>query len=196
MKGKRGQFFILAAIILVSILASIFLYKNQIFLVESKQGVKLIGEEVNVESGVVINLYVAKGENNIEEFIIKMVQNLIDRKDSVEMVFIYNLDSNINVFNLAKEDIKFLINPSENKTIESQREIVEFSVSAAGIGTGPITFQEIKDEITLIPLDSFTKNSNLSFIWNGTLYENNWIEDKNIYFVLMERIGEETHVVQ
>jgi hypothetical protein len=186
MKQKRGQFFLLAAIILVSLLAGIFLYTNQVFLQDYRSGVRLLKEEVNQETYVVVSHYVAKGEDNIVEFIIKMSESLIDRRDSVEMIFIYNLDGNISIFNLAEEEINLTVD-STIVSIKSQRETIVFSVSVGGSGTDGISFSQIEGNITHIPISSFGTNpQNLTFIWNEDEYNPRWPEDKNFYFVLKE----------
>lgn len=193
MERKEGQFFILAAVIIISIIAGIFLYTNQVFLIDYRSGIKIIAEEVDEETGVVINQYVARNEDNIENFTLEMVENLIDRKDSLEMIFIYNLGDNINIFSLARENISLIVNSTTNQTIESQREIIEFSLSAASIGSAPITVENFRDNVTKIDISFFNKSEGISFIWNGTPYESDWLPERNIYFVLREKIGEEIH---
>jgi hypothetical protein len=186
MRQKKGQFFLLAAIILVSLLAGIFLYTNQVFLQDYRGGVRLLKEEVDTETDVVVSHYVAKGEGGIGKFIVEMSESLIDRRDSVEVIFIYNLDGNISILNLANEEINLTVKDF-NQSIESQRETILLSVSAGGIGISGIYFTDIKKNMTHISVAEFGESpQNLTFFWDGFPYDHHWLEDKNFYFVLKE----------
>jgi hypothetical protein len=200
MRQKRGQFFLLAAIILVSLLAGIFLYTNQVFLQDYRTGIKLLGSEVREETGVVIDYYVAKDDDKIEDFIFKMADSIKERKgplDPPEMVFFYRIEDNISVYNLAKEDIKVDRGDGHEKTVSTKREEIRIAANVAGAGPSTVSKVNFKQDAETIPLTDFKDNTqNLIFHWNETVYKTPFIEKNNIYFVLKERVGDETHTIQ
>ncbi len=194
MKQKRGQFFLLAAIILVSILAGIFLYSNQVFLQDSKDGIKLLKEEVGDETNVVINYYLYKNEDNLEDFIGKMSESLLSRNPNLEMIFFYTNETNLHVFNLAEDEINLTVN-NNNQIIAPQKQALIVPISLGGVSL-TLDLQELvaNGNITSISLGDFGINpQNLTFVMNQTTYTLDWLKEKRFSFIIKQNIGGETY---
>ena len=200
MKQKRGQFFILGAVILVSLIVGVFLYTNQVFIQEYRTGIQQIRQEIHDETDAVINFYVARNKNHIENFIVDMTESLLTRTGSIEMIYFYGTNETINIFNVAKENITLLL-PSEEKEIEEKEiqgklETISVSGELGGFSFGKIDFEEFDKEMDKIDIDKFGNSpQNISFIWNGTNYNLDWLQENELYFILKQETGDQKDVV-
>lgn len=195
MNQKRGQFFILAAVILISIVAGITLYSNQVFLQDSSSGVKLIKEEVKEEGGVVINQYIFNNQKGLEVFVNEMASNLLVRNPYLEMIFFFRKDDNLSVFNLANDPIYLGLKKS-NINISSQREDSRVNLIIMGSEMKFDLNRLISEKkIVQIPIDDFDSNAEeLVFYLNGTRYSSDWIQSNRFYFLIKQTNEDSTEV--
>lgn len=165
---KRGQFFILTAVIMISILSGFSLYTNKIISTDDSTDIDFIARELKEEGNLVIDQGIMSGTENLEEFVEQVSENLRKRIPSLEMIFIYRVGENLKVLNLAKEDVNLTVG-SNNKTIS--------------LGTNSTYL-----------LENFENPENLTFYVGNIKYESKWIYSNKFYFWLRQTKGDKIEV--
>lgn len=191
MKQKKGQFFILAAVILVSLLAGIFLYKNQVFLQESGS-IESLKQEVAGETGTVIDYGLYNNQDKLENFIEQMSGNLLTRS-SPNLIFFYGGSTELKILNLGNETIYYNINDDARSCNAIPREL-SGDVGLGGFGVGLSISLSDFEERNLICTVDINSLASLSFTINEISYEIPLESGKNFYFVIKQEVGEDIHV--
>ncbi len=192
MINKRGQFFLLAAIILISLIAGIFLYSNQVFLQESKGGIESLKQEVAGETGAVIDYGLYKGEDKLEDFIGQMSGNLLTR-NSPDLIFFYGNGTQLKVLNLGENNITYDLSGTE-EVCPGIKQNVTTTIGVAGFEAGirvDLTTLEASNLVCIVPLNSLEK---IEFKVNGTDYTIPLNTGKNFYFVIKKEQGTDVYV--
>ena len=98
---KRGQFFILASVILSLVVASLASVGNYVFANKEPEKFYNLGDELKYESGQIIDYSVHKGsdagvmEGNIDSFNMQVAENILDQDPDMEFYFIYGDKSKV-----------------------------------------------------------------------------------------------------
>lgn len=104
-RQKKGQFFILAAVIIASVIYGMNATKNILSGSDKPEDFFLLGEQISEELNNVIDYSIVSGNDNVSDFINKTVFYINHTKAPTEIVFIYLNNGNISVENHAKNDI-------------------------------------------------------------------------------------------
>jgi len=165
---KRGQFFILTAVIMISILSGFSLYTNKIISTDDSTDIDFIARELKEEGNLVIDQGIMNGSENLEEFVNQVSKNLKKRVPSLEMIFIYRVGEDLKVSNLAKNEIILTVG-SDNKTI-------------------------LPEANKTYPLQDFKDPTNLVFYVGNIEYKSKWIYSNKFYFWLRQTKGDKIEV--
>lgn len=178
--NKRGQFFILTAVIFSALLFSISLTLNEIVIKKSNDNFYEYSRTINREIKYVQDLQTYSGNINeiqIQEFIELVSGDLRDKSPNTNFMFIYGNSTRLSIKNYGSEDIKL-----NNQVIR---------------GTGSNTLSKIKIDIGTIKVPSSGKggliiyenlesDTTLDIIFNNQIYKF-LIPDYNIVIFLMEK---------
>ena len=86
MKSKRGQFFLIAAVVIIVVVVSVMTITNYTK-TEENADLETLGDEMEIESGQVLDYWVSTGKSSeeltvlMEEFIDNYVDSLEDKKN-------------------------------------------------------------------------------------------------------------------
>lgn len=192
MKNKRGQFFLIAALVIIVTLSSIMIYQNRVKTRPLDDKIVSLANQISAESSVVIDYGVANNEEKLKDFLGDFSSDLLSTNPNVGLIFFFGNKTDINILNLANETINVSI---EGTNYEVPN--VEKTVNV-GIGGGGISFnidlddENIKKAIVTVPFPySQTK---VTFSISGILYEILLDKYKNFYFVIKKEEGGETDV--
>ena len=108
--GKRGQFFIIAAVIISSVVFGLSSVKNYVQLRQENKGFYDLSDEVKQESAQVMDYGVYNSEDvpsKIHEFTEELSKNIADQDPDVEFVFVYGNNENVTIENYGKEEAPF-----------------------------------------------------------------------------------------
>lgn len=178
--NKRGQFFILTAVIFSALLFSISLTLNEIVIKESNDNFYEYSKTINREVKYVQDLQTYSGDINetqIQEFIELVSGDLKDKSPNTNFMFIYGNSTKLSIQNYGSEDIKL-----NNQVIQ---------------GTGSNILSKIKINIGTIKVPSSGRgglmvyenldpNTTLDITFNEQVYKF-LIPNYNIVIFLMEK---------
>lgn len=193
MENKRGQFFLLASIIIVSLLAGMFLYSNQVFLQDSRETIQSLKEEVSSETETVIDFGIYRGEDKLEDFIRQMSGNLLVR-NSPDMIFFYGNSTVLKILNLGNETINFSYR-DVNSSCEGVKQEVSASIGLGGTSLEVVLdLSELESDHLVCVVNIDRTEPTLTFRVQGYEYEVPLTSGSNFYFVIRKEIGEEIYV--
>jgi hypothetical protein len=165
---KKGQFFILAAVLIASVVFSLSIARNVLIGSETPQDFYLIGEQLDKEVKAVLDYDLVSGTNKTSSFINDSISYLNYSKPHTEIVFMYVKENNLTIENYADRDVN----------------VSGFDVCSAGcpvaIGAKPT-----------YPVN-LTNVINLSM--NGQSFYYNLSKGSKSYIVLMRNISREVYV--
>jgi hypothetical protein len=107
MKGKGGQFFILAAVILSGILISLSSVRNYVSSVEKQEAFYDLSKEIKEESFEVLDYGIYNNKDMprlIENFTSEIAKYSLDKEPDLEFIFIYGNESSLAVENYGKNE--------------------------------------------------------------------------------------------
>ncbi len=124
---KRGQFYILAAIIIISFLIGTVIYTNYARIKKEKEQIYDLGEELSLETGSVYD-YGIYSQENTEQLIEYWLGNYSEYRGNIagDWIFIYGNASGITILNFTQKssgDICIQI-PGSNACAEFERTVV------------------------------------------------------------------------
>jgi hypothetical protein len=166
-KNKRGQFYLLAAIIIIGIILGLTTLP---ILQEQKEIVRVynLAEELNIESGKVIEYNIIKEEDKTEDFIERFEKYAGDERD---LYFIYGNAENI------------------TQIVYSQEGKGEISTTIGGKDlTSEITGREKKKE-KITP----GKDKNIEVIIGNEKHDFKLKGGESFFFVISEEVGGSKH---
>ncbi|MEM4605844.1 MAG: hypothetical protein QW103_02310 [Candidatus Pacearchaeota archaeon] len=192
---KRAQFFLLGAIVIVTILFSFFIYQNRIKYLSSDDKIISLKEQFKEESSVVIDYGVANRQDKLKDFLGKMVAEYFSKNPDLELIFFFGNDTHINVLNLAKEKVDIYID-NVNYEAENVPRNTDISLGQGGISIQNINLDDafIKSYILVLPHPA-KQQEKLLFIINETNYNLKLDKYKNFYFLIKLNEMEKTDVV-
>ncbi len=107
MVGKKGQFFILAAVILSAVIISLGLVSNSVRVNREPENFYDTTYEVKKESGELLDYEIYQGfadDENLEDFVDKYAKDLRDQDPDSNFVFIYSDGSDVTLKNYGVDD--------------------------------------------------------------------------------------------
>ena len=164
---KRGQFFILAAVLIASIVFSLSIAKNLLIGSEKPEDFYVMGEQLDREIKAVLDYQLISGQGNISEFINSSMSYFNETKPYTEIIFLYLQGTDLYVENYANR-----------------------SVYVSGFaGCSPCEVQ--KDEQLISPV-LLSEVVNINIISQD--FEYNLTKGSKSYIVLMRNVSREVYV--
>jgi hypothetical protein len=102
---KRGQFFILAAVIMSAVIISLGLSFNYANVNKEPASFYDLSYEIKQEAGEVIDYGVFSNDDKLEDFTGKIAESLSDKDPNIEVIFIYGDEQQVIIENYAKDSI-------------------------------------------------------------------------------------------
>ncbi len=173
-RNKRGQFYLIAAMIISIILIALVTLSNYSKKQESATLYNL-GEELKAESSYVFDYGLSRGYNdaqmkNLSSVFLKDYINYA--KEGKNLYFIFGDANAITITGYSQENNVIYVNP--------------------GSGENPMTI----NSRNITSSDFIPSAQNITLKINETKYEFNLKPGKNFYFVALQSIGEENYVVK
>jgi len=170
---KRGQFYLIAAVVIIMIILSLSTVSN--YLITRKTPVKFydLGEELGEESGRVVD-YGVYSEEDISVLMSNFSDTFAEYSSETELIFVFGNKSSMSIIAFSSEETGeiTIIGDSFSATVGAETELTrsEDSFNPGSVG----------DEI------------NVSI--KEKTYDFNLREGENFFFILTKESGEETHV--
>lgn len=191
MKERRGQFFLISALILILVIFSLTSYKVLTRKNSFRQSVTPLGEEIYDESGWVIDYGLYNNEDNLNAFLSELSSKILNENQNIELVYFFGNSTHINVLNLGEE--KIVLDLDGNK-VEVEN-IEKFS----NIGLGDtstrvkvdLNNENIKSKIKILERRGINF---IKFRLNETEYVIDLKEGKKFYFLIKRSEGDERYV--
>ncbi len=108
MRGKKGQFFILAAVIIVVAVVGLSVIYNTVSVGNSPKKFYSYSQQLNEESGAVVDYSLYTSDNKVSDFINQSVGAVIEAYPGLDVFTCYTNESNSNYLicdNYGQEDI-------------------------------------------------------------------------------------------
>lgn len=191
---KRGQFFLIAALIIILIVGSFFAFRNRINVFYSGDFVISLKKQLSEESSVVIDYGLVTRDDKLEDFLGKFSSSYLSQNPELEFIFFYGKGSNLSVLNLAKKPMNISVG-SNNYLVDSVSREGTIQIGRSGTNVNiDLRAQQIKEKILSINLGSMPEKK-IKFKVDEVLYEIPLDKYKNFYFVIKKEKDEEKHVV-
>ena len=158
MKNKKGQFYIIAAIIIISVLIGIFVVGNYAKTKKDRGKIYDLGEELDVETGYVYDYGVYNGTN---------ISNLVERWANIY----YNYTQNL------AEDWVFIYGNEKNATVLYFTKNETGRVCILGFNTCVIPEDTINRK-------GYVSGKEIEIIFNELPYKFELKEGENFFFVI------------
>ena len=185
MKNKRGQFFLIAAVIIIVVIVSIVTISNY---TQKKETTKLydLGQELGIESQNVLDYgtYNAKNASDIQVLMEQFIKNYHDYQEQDKNIyFIFGNKDAVSVLgyqDIANESVCIKLNPptnSKNTACANYDKIGStqtYTAPSGGINHVAIVISQTQYEFALKSGTGLTEN---------------------FYFVIWQQVGGERHVV-
>ncbi|GEM_PF-4526107 len=191
MRKKRGQFFIIASLIIIFAVSSILIYQNKILTEKSQNEIFPLKDQISEESSFVIDYGLSNNNEKIKDFLSELSSELISTNPSIELIFLFGNNTHINILNLAKENISISISGVNYLVIPLRHTASIF------LGDGGVSFnvnlnsEEVKEKILIVPR---TREGNIDLKIDDVDYKIKLEKYKNFYFIIKKEVGEEINV--
>jgi len=189
--GKRAQFFLLAAVIISSIVISLGIIANRATVNSEPGSFYDFSYEVKRETGAVMDYEIYSGFDdgaNLTSFIELLAEDIRDKNSDAEILFIYGDNETMSVRNYGSRDVL----------------IVDSAVS----GSGAITSSGIRIGSWNLPIDSTVKafddkagqfdvtvkNNILDVNIEGYDYEFPVSKYRQVIFIMQKEVGDENFI--
>jgi hypothetical protein len=192
---KRGQFFILAALIIAIVLVGLVSVKNRVELSKDPENFYDLSEEIKYETDSVIDygIFQGGGEDNLNDFINLSVINLEERDPDTELIILYGDKDSLTYESSSSEDFIIKAGGKEN-TIEGTEKEVTSNVEL-DLGDGrtinKVIKQRKKDVLPISGTGQTEGSDEVTINLNGIDYDFDVREGKNFYMIMRKKVGEE-----
>ena len=198
--NKRGQFFIFAAIIIVTIIVGLMGISNYAKVNDEPRGFYDLTKELGQETNQVINYDSISGDpGKVEDFTNQVLENLIDRDPGREIIVIYGNSMQMTVTNCAKETVEIFSGGVSQGNVPGCLEVKETCVTFSGVKT--CTYPTIFEVDQINPVKSYKKvittpsNKIIDLKFpDGKIYEFKISAGQNFFSVLKKNLKEEEYV--
>ena len=193
-RSKKGQFFILAAIIIASVVVSLAVTKNLVTLNKGPQSFYDLSAEFKEESAKVIDYSLYTNQDELEDFIELSLNNIADKDPSMEIFVLYGDESNLTFENYGTTEVNVIIGNENIKVAAANRELVnEITLYGEEIRKYVIQPMRIYRGDWRQNLDT-KGNDYISVNINDKENKIRLTEGKQFYFVARKAVGEEVYV--
>ncbi len=197
MKNKKGQFFILAAVIISVILVGIVTTRNYISVREEPRRFFDLSEEIKSEAGEVIDFGVFQNvgadelKNLSEDFIVNVEEDFYANNPDNEFIFVYGDDEGFRVLNLAKESLiidKDKI-PGGNRQLKSEisDRILNARISVPG------SFRNYNNEKWKKEISG---KEEVTIKFNNQLYDFSLGKNQRFYLIMRRKVDDEVYITK
>lgn len=131
--NTRGQFFILAAVIISAIVFSFAFTANEAKFNREPESFKDLSYEIKKETGEVIDYQIYSGfqnDQNLSDFVEKLADDIYDKDSGINFLFVYGNRSNLSVSNYGSKDVR-----SGNENVQGATKKTISSVTLKGVST-------------------------------------------------------------
>ena len=184
MRGKRGQFYLIATIVIIAVIIGFVTISNY---AQKQDSIKIynLGEELNIEGENVLDYGIYNGLDKNE------TANLL--KEFIETYSGY-IEEDIEIYLLVGDD-ESLIVIGENESLEENFNITFGLTGAATKNLKRFATKEFKPETgSEVGNKIKVKIRNKQDSTKDYEYEFELREGENFYFIISQSIGEETYV--
>jgi len=188
-RGKRAQFYLIAAVIISAAIISIATIRNSVQTVEEQNNFFELSSQVKEESINVLDYGIFSSQDNLTEFSDKIAKDLQENDPSVEMILIYGNSTNMTIKNYANISVEF-----NDTTIPGANEDVENNIV---INLGGTRYEKQGSAIkklfitnwsqTGIDTSSFGEEVNVSV--NGFKYNFELSENKQFFVIIKKTLN-------
>jgi len=194
MISKKGQFFVLAAVILSAVIVGMTLSVNKADVGEEPRDFYDLSEIVKSESGGVLNyaIYsadVAEGDE-LENFIGLVAGDVRDKDPEVNLIFIYGDEDNLILQNYGSSDV---VSGGDSATGGGKSVISEIRFLSSGVNVVG-TFDEFYADDTKLPLENIEGAVVEVSIGSDASYEIPVKPYKQVIVIMQKKEGEEAFI--
>jgi hypothetical protein len=190
--NKRGQFFLIAAVVIIVVIVSIVTISNY---TQRKEVATLydLGQELGIEGQNVLDYgtYNSKSPEDITDLMEQFIQNYHDYQEQDKNVyFIFGNRAKINVLgyqDIGQEKVCIILNPQDDEEINLKSDECPEDYKLYVVEEGTRGFDS--------GLTEEGKIKNVGIIISTSQYEFKLTKGENFYFVIWQEIGGERHVV-
>lgn len=191
--NKRGQFFILAAVIISAVVISLGVANNKAISNNDPDGFEDFTYEIKKETGAVMDYEIytdfSTGDD-LGKFVRLLAKDIRDKDTNANFMFIYGNNSNLTVRNYGSEDAYL-----EGELVEGGGGVVLNSICLGRTCQDIETFVDTNRE-AVIYYDEGDLGSNETFSGNvwGVDYEFPLTEHRQVIFLIQKKVNEDNYV--
>jgi ABC-type Fe3+ transport system substrate-binding protein len=191
-KGKKGQFFILAAVIISAIVVSFAFTANEARVNEEPENFKDLSYEVKKETGAVMDYQIYSNFNddaNLTQFVDMLANDLYEKDQNVSFMFIYGNTSNVTIRNYSPKAAR--VNEGEVRGGTTLlKSIIRYQDYYQTVEETQMTHDPEGTSWT----GSFGGAESVDVEINGQKYPFKMYGQKQVIFIIQKDVGDENYI--
>jgi hypothetical protein len=158
---KRGQFYLIAAVIISSVIISLVTVKNYAYVEKEPNNFYDLSSQIKDEAARVIDYGVFNSQNQMENFARNLTENLRKTDPGVEIILIFGNETGVNVINFANSSARIGNNeiPGALEDVES---FIVLNISDKSYRKESLLDQKLFINNWNVTIGGFNKNVTLS----------------------------------
>ena len=191
-KGKNGQFFILAAVILSVFIFSLAFTVNEVIVQRNNFGFTDYAEGVEREANYVLDYQVYSGvsSSEIENFVSILEADYKDRGEEGNFMFIYGNSSLMRIKNLGTSGIRV---GDGNAIVNGSSSLVGSKIKIKGVGSIQVNHYNDHNK-TELKLDEANIGEFIEVDFNKYVYKFPVSNNSQVIFIIQKDVEDETYV--
>jgi len=192
MVSKRGQFFLLAAVIISAVVISLGISANWADVNREPENFYDFSYDVARESGAVIDyeIYTNVAGGKLEEFVDLLVADIRDRDPDANFLFIYGNSSNLVLKNYGTEDVV-----AGGEEVPGGGAVIESVIYLGAVGTTVTDYSYSFDEdVSIKVYENLDVDAVINLTISGYDFEFPVTENKQVIFVMQKEVDDESFV--
>jgi len=182
-KNKRGQFFLLAAVIISAVIISLGTTTNKATVDEEPKDFYDLGDEMKRETGAILDYTIYKNiteETNLTKFVKILADEVKERNPGASFMFVYGNNESMLLKNYGPETI--YMDGIEFKGEQKTKSRICFNQLCQEINPKLVNFEDGETDLKI-------KNNNLLIEIEGNKYNFPLTKHKQVIFVMQKNVG-------
>jgi len=193
--NKRGQFFLMGAIIISAIVLSLAAESNKVLVNPPSPDFERFGFEIIHESNSVIDYEIYKdipADTNLEGFVSDLAKDIRDKNPEANFIFIYSEGGNVKLKNYGVASVK--LSSCDNCKIPGAGFPIKSKLTLGGTSQELIGSYDGYSNLWSVGFNLSPSQDKFEIEINGVSQEIKIRDNRQVVFIMQKEVGDESFV--